>query len=90
MDKIYKIQTGQNAFDIALQLFGSVENVYDFLDRNELEDPGTLPVEGTEIVYNNANLGNELIKKEINVKRIEFANGQSAGSYNENFNPDFD
>jgi len=88
--KIYKVQTGQNLFDISLQLYGSIENVYDLMALNNLEDVGTLPVEGTELLYDPTGLGNELMKKEISTKKIEYANGQSAGSYNENFNPDFD
>jgi len=88
--KIYKVQTGQNLFDISLQLYGSIENVYDLMVLNNLEDVGTLPVEGTELLYDPTGLGNELMKKEISTKKIEYANGQSAGSYNENFNPDFD
>jgi hypothetical protein len=90
MDKIYKIQTGQNIFDLSLQLFGSVENIYDIMVKNDLSSAATLPVEGSDLVYNAAGLGNELLKKEISTKRIEYANGQSSGSYNENFNPDFD
>lgn len=90
MDKIYKIQEGQNIFDLSLQLFGSVENIYDIISRNELSDAATLPVENTDIVYDATGKGNELLKKEISTKRIEYANGQSAGSYNENFNTDFD
>lgn len=90
MDKIYKIQTGQNIFDLSLQLFGSIQNVYDIIDDNQLEDVGTLPVPGTEIVYTPDGYGNELMKKEIRTKGYVFANGQDAGSYNNNFNPDFD
>ena len=90
MEKIYKIQTGQNAFDVALQLFGSVENVYDIVAKNNLEDAGTLLVPGTEIVYVADGIGNELMKKEIKTKKYTFANGQSAGAYNSDFNPDFD
>lgn len=90
MDKIYKIQEGQNIFDLSLQLFGSVENIYDIISRNGLSSAATLPVENTDIVYDPTGLGNELLKKEISTKRIEYANGQSAGSYNENFNTDFD
>jgi hypothetical protein len=90
MNKIYKIQTGQNIFDLSLQLFGSVENIYDLITNNNLSGADTLPVEGTNLVYDPTGLGNELLKKEISTKRIEYANGQSAGSYNTNFNTDFD
>lgn len=90
MNKIYKIQSAQNNFDIALQLFGSIENIYDVIDKNGMEDAGTLPVPGTEIIYNSDGVGNELMKKEIKTKKYKFANGQSAGAYNNDFNPDFD
>ncbi len=90
MDKVYKIQTNQNAFDLALQLYGSVEYLYSVIAKNGMEDAGTLPVPGTEIIYDNVGRGNEFIKLQIKTKSLQFANGQSAGSYNESFNPDFD
>lgn len=90
MEQIYKIKTNQNIYDLSLQKFGSIQNIYDIIVPNDLESADTMPVPGTEIVYNNEGKGNELMKKEIKTKRMEFANGQDAGSYNFNFNPDFD
>lgn len=87
---IYKIQSGQNIFDLSLQLFGSIENIYDVISPNDLEDAATLPVPGMDITYEPSGIGNELIKKEVKTKRLSFANGQDAGSFNDSFNPDFD
>lgn len=90
MEQTYKIKSNQNIFDVALQKYGSVQNIYDIIVDNDLEGADTMPVAGTEIVFNSEGKGNELMKKEIKTKRMEFANGQDAGSYNFNFNPDFD
>ena len=85
-----RVQENQNAFDLALNLYGDLEYLYDIIVTNNLSSASTLPVTGTPIFYNNTGYGNELVKKQTRTKKLTYANGQSAGSYNENFNPDFD
>lgn len=90
-----KIQEGQNIFDIAVQNFGTLENLFVFLVDNDLP-VNTKLVSGQDVVINKINIGDEDIKNFITLQNITMNNDQGkkvppllSGDYNSDFSNDF-
>ncbi len=54
-------KVGQNLFDIAMQEYGSAENIVNLIQDNDLAFDYQVAA-GKELIINNANKGNENIK----------------------------
>ena len=90
-----KVLDGQNIFDITTQNFGSLEDLFVFLVDNNLAINDRL-ISGQDLVINNVGVGNEDIKKFVNLRDITMNNFQGqkvppllGGDWNNDWNNDF-
>lgn len=72
MASIYKVQKGQNIFDVAIQVYGSIEGLFDLLMTNDISINDTLE-EGQRLSFHeefvrNGNMLRELAKDSIIVR----------------------
>ncbi len=89
------VQDGQSLFDICLQEFGTLEEIFTLANDNDLNLNSKL-VAGRELVVNKTNVGDENIKNFVVLKNLTFNNDQGdgappllGGDYNNDFNNDF-
>lgn len=73
--KQYKIRYGQNIYDIAVQLFGSIEGIYDILAENEWVTLDTEFKDGEIINYDEDFIINPNIKEFFETNKITVKNG---------------
>lgn len=90
-----RVLEGQNIFDIQVQEFGSLEDLFILLNDNSLSVNEKL-VSGQDLVVNKTNVGDEDVKKFVVLKDITMHNAQGqkvppllAGDYNGDFNIDY-
>lgn len=86
---------GQNIYDIALQEFGTLEQLFTLLVDNGLSVNSKL-ISGQQITVNKTNVGDENIKSFVVLKNITMNNDQGekvppllAGDYNNDYNNDY-
>jgi len=90
----YQVKEGQNIFDVCLQNFGTLENLFDLLSVNNINVNSNLS-SGQILVINNESVGNELIKSTIIKENLVFVNEQlknddlQGGDYNNDHNQDY-
>ena len=63
-----RAQQNQNIFDLSLQEYGSIENVFDILEDNDLYN-----ITGDVSVYEDLKVGREAFKKDI----VEYYNSRN-------------
>ncbi len=90
-----KVQDGQNIFDIALQEFGTLEELFVMLLDNNLSLNEKL-TSGRELIINKTNVGDEDVKNFVVLRNHSFNNDQGqglppllAGDYNNDYNNDY-
>lgn len=71
----YKIKTGQNIFDVAIHLYGSIEGLFDLLISNTWLTMNTDLKPGIELEYHDYYVINDGIVNEINNNQIIPSNG---------------
>jgi hypothetical protein len=71
----YKIKTGQNIFDVAIHLYGSIEGLFDLLISNTWLTMNTDLKPGMELEYHDYYVINDGIVNEINNNQIIPSNG---------------
>jgi hypothetical protein len=71
----YKIKTGQNIFDVAMHLYGSIEGLFDLLISNTWLTMNTDLIPGMELEYHDYYVINDGIVNEINNNQIIPGNG---------------
>lgn len=52
MSKTYTVRSGQNLYDVALELYGSIEGIFDLLISNDDVSLGSVLTRGKELNYN--------------------------------------
>lgn len=70
----YQVKEGQNILDITLEVFGSVEYLYEILVINNLSVTDTLTPLSFITLPNIEGVGNEANKRTIKAKKYTFAN----------------
>ena len=90
-----KVLQNQNIFDISIQEFGSLENLFTLLNDNSLSVNAKL-ISGQDLTVNKVNIGNEDIKKFVTLKDITMNNFQGekeppllAGDYSQDYSNDY-
>lgn len=73
---IYKVKLGQNIWDVATQLYGSVEGILDLLVSNDWLDMTTDLKAGMELEYHDYFVVNSEIKAGIEDNKYLVANGE--------------
>lgn len=71
----YKIKPGQNIFDVAIHLYGSIEGLFDLLISNTWFTMNTELIPGMELEYHDYYMINEGIVNEINNNQSIPSNG---------------
>ena len=69
----YIIKTGQTIFDLTLQFFGDIEQLFKFNFDNSF-DISTILISGQNVIINNFQLGNESVKKFVNLNNLILCN----------------
>src|SRR5574344_265254 len=83
----YKVKYGENIFDVALKLYGSIEGIFDLLISNDTSINGkplsinTLLTAGTELNYHTEFIINNDIKEWISDNSITVKNGEHIFEY---------
>lgn len=92
---IIKVKKGQNVYDICLQEFGTLENMFDILLDNSLE-VNSLLNSSQELVINNTGKGDERVKTFVNLNNLSYNNNQGVslpplvgGDYNDDYSNDY-
>jgi len=89
----HTIQDRQNIFDAGLQLYGDVEQIFDFLVKNDISLDSSLRA-GDVILYDD-DLGNENVKDFIKTEGVIYNNSQDSmfiieeGDFNDDFDNDY-
>jgi len=85
---------GQDIFDVALQFFGDIENIFDIFADNPEVDLNTTFAFGQEIDINAEGKGIVLNKEFFTRNESVLVNDEegagSLGDYNDDYNNDFD
>jgi len=68
-----KLQEKQSIYDVTVQKFGTLDNLIDVSNDNDLSISGLFSA-GTDLTINNTNLGEDDIKREILDKNLTFNN----------------
>lgn len=82
----YKVQGGQNLYDVALHLFGSVEGVFDLLVSNPKLSLATPLKAGAELEYHEGYVINSSVVSSMSAQEIVPANGERGVYYKQ---PDY-
>lgn len=77
MIRIYKVKNGQNLFDVALQLSGSIEGIYDLLVCNPDINADSVLENGQDITYHDDFIINQDIVKYFLENNIVIKNGNA-------------
>ena len=90
-----KTREGQNMFDVAIQNFGNIDNVFDVIDAGDNLSLTSELNAGTELELSTENNGDEAIK-EFYRRRLLITNNASppgteavGGDYNDDYNNDY-
>ena len=85
----------QNIFDITIQEFGTLEELFVTLNDNSLDVNAKL-ISGQELIINKVNVGNENVKNFVVLKNITMNNEQGlkvppllSGDYNSDYGNDY-
>lgn len=78
---VYKVKKGQNIFDVAVSLYGSVEGVFDLLISNETLGMNSELNEGDELNYHDYYKINPSVVKNLSSSNTVIANGERKCSY---------
>lgn len=90
------VKDDQNIFDVALEKFGTLENVFTLIKDNGLSFNSKL-TGGQELTINNEGVGDSNIKNFATLQKVTFNNNQGVtvpqigtliGDFNEDFNSD--
>lgn len=73
--KEYKVKPGQNIYDISLELYGSIEGVFDLLANNDELDMNTILSPGDTLYYDEGFIINQGIQGWMAQNNITVANG---------------
>ena len=82
---------GQNIIDVAVQNFGTIENIFDMLQDNNLSLNSELK-SGQFILAKTEGKGDNSVKNYVLLKNYSFNNAQfkvATGDYNTDFNNDY-
>ncbi len=89
------VKEGQTIYDVCLELFGTLEELFTLLDATGLTLNSKLKA-GQKITVTTTNLGDEDIKSFVILKDISYNNFQSSGEppisggdYNNDYNLDY-
>lgn len=90
-----EVLAGQNIFDIGVQEFGTLEDLFTLLIDNDLSVNAKL-ISGQDLVVNKINIGDEDVKNFVVLQNITMNNDQGekvppllAGDYNNDYNNDY-
>lgn len=72
----YTVKTGQNIYDVALNLYGSIEGVFDLLISNDISLDDTL-VSGQELAYHDSFVINQDVINSLDDADIVVKNGNT-------------
>ena len=91
---VIKSREGQDIFDVTLQEFGDVQNLFDLLNANDNINQNSKLLASTELTINNENIGNTIIKSQFKKLNFTIVNSdieglQTEGDFNNDFNNDF-
>lgn len=83
----YTVKSGQNLFDVAMTLYGSIEGIFDLLTSNA-DREGQVPLSydtslsaGDVLYYNSDFVINNSVKSHFEDNSIKVANGEHIYSY---------
>lgn len=86
---------GQNIFDIGVQEFGTLEDLFILLNDNDLS-VNTKLISGQQLTVNKVNIGDENVKDFVVLGNITMNNAQGekvppllSGDYNNDYNNDY-
>lgn len=89
------VKDGQNLYDVTLQEFGTLEELFTIIADNDINVNKRLAA-GQDLVTNNENVGDETVKGFFKLKAISPNNNQGtglppqiAGDFNIDLNNDF-
>ena len=92
---IVKARDNQNIFDVCIQEFGTLEQLFVLLSDNNLGANSKLK-SGQELTVNKTNVGDEDVKDFVVLRNITLNNNQgemlppiAEGDYNNDYNLDF-
>ncbi len=72
----YKVKRNQNLFDVAIDLYGSIEGLYDLFISNPQLSMNTKLTPGMELEYHESFVINEGIVREIKAQNYSLINGE--------------
>lgn len=95
MQNNINVKSGQNIWDVALQEFGDIEQVFTLINDNDLNL--NFKLQSNQIItINNSNVGNENIKNFYKFSALNLNNYQTeamppniGGDYNNDYNNDY-
>lgn len=90
-----EIREGQDIFDVTIQKFGTLENLFDFLKENDDITINSSLSSGQKVIINNTDKGLLNEKEFFSSRRFVVTNAdadaiaETVGDYNNDFNNDF-
>lgn len=89
------VSEGQDIFDVTLQRFGDIENLFDMLDGNENFNLNSSLKSADEIIIDNENKGEITVKEFYRRRDFPVVNADEEtfsglGDYNNDYNNDYD
>lgn len=89
------VQNNQNIFDIAMQEFGTLNEVFRMIDDNDLNFNSKLR-SSQELVINNEGVGDNNVKNFVILQKVKFTNDQGisvpplvSGDYSNDYSNDY-
>ena len=83
---------GQSIFDVTVQKFGTIENLFDFLSDNNLTLNSKLKT-SQQLIIENIGKGNETVKNFVNLTNRNLNNAQDSidggSSYSNDYSNDY-
>jgi hypothetical protein len=76
MAKTYTVRKGQNIFDVALHIYGSIEGVFDLLSSNEELGYDTELTAGTKLTYNEGYVISSTVLDKLSDEGLRPVNGE--------------
>lgn len=89
------VQNNQNIFDVVIQEFGQLDNLFEVLNDNNIDVNSKL-TSSQILIINTQEKGNNLIKNYINLNNLKLNNSQDenyppslGGDYSDDYNNDY-
>lgn len=83
MQKKYSAVYGQSNFDICLNAYGSLDNLYKLLQDSGVDNVNSMPASNQQFIYDDSLVENQAINQNFTLKGIKYATdiGQNGSVY---------